>query len=156
IDPTDVGRLIAWDATVIATAARADDGGAPERNAWSTRALSRAIPRDLLFQIALTLGADRPDNPTLLRQSTARVLRTDTGNGKEVSVFGGPRPAGETDDNASRTRYWLEPDGTFQRFEAYLGDANGQFATVTRLPAPPDVARLADGVAEVLGVAAAK
>lgn len=145
-------RLIAWSTRTVATAPRGDDGAAaPAGPAWTTRALSTGVPQDLFFLLALSLGTDRPENPVLLRQGSARFLRRDEVAGRPVTVFSGPRPADEGDDAAgSRTRYWVDDDGALQRFEAYLGDARGDLARLTRGEGAPDVPDLAARAAEVL------
>ncbi len=124
-----VSRYIGWNQAAIATAPLADGGGAPTREDWSTRALSTSVPQDIFLTLALTLGSDRPENPLLLRQGAARFLRRDRVRDVPVKVIQGPRPAG--DERSSRTRYWLDKDGTLMRFQAYLGDRKGRFAQIT-------------------------
>lgn len=147
-EPAGLG-LLAWDLGTVATAPLAagtevDASVRPPGLAkWTQRELTSEVPMDLFLAVALNLGADRPDNPLLLRQSSARFLRTDEVDGESVSVFEGPQPA--EGDGASpspradaetpaagtgRTRYWLADDGSLVRFEAYLGDANGEMARI--------------------------
>lgn len=154
-DDVTAERLIAWDPIAVATAPVPEDGGAaPGLAEWSTRALTTDVVQDIFFGLALSLGTDRPENPVLIRQSSARFLRADEVDGVQVSVFSGPRPAGEeAGANESRTRYWIDADGVLQRFEAYLGDRDGEFAVLTRADRAPDVPELAARAGEVLRIA---
>jgi hypothetical protein len=74
-----------------------------------------------LFAVALSLGSDRPDNPTLLQQSDARWLRTDTIGDTAVDVITGPTsdgPAvGTPDADAATVRYWIDERGRLLRVE---------------------------------------
>lgn len=124
-----VRRYIGWNHTAIATGPLSSNGGLPTSDEWSTRALSTEIPQDIFLTLALTLGSDRPENPLLLRQGSARLLRRDRVGDIPVKVIQGPRPA--DDKQSSRTRYWLDDDGVMLRFQAYLGDRKGRFAQIT-------------------------
>lgn len=159
-----VDRLIGWNLSAIATAPAVPSGSpAPGRAAWSTRALSTAVGQDLFLALALTLGSDRPENPVLIRQGSARFLRHDSVDGTAVSVYSGPRPAdqspgttsGTTSGTGARTRYWVDDDGELRRFEAYLGDSGGRFAQITRSAGAPDVRGLAARITNVLRIGAA-
>ncbi|MFD9740858.1 hypothetical protein [Umezawaea sp. NPDC059074] len=84
---------------------------------WQVRAMRRTGSElDGALRLLVDLAADRPENPQLLRQSTARWLRSDTVDGVAVDVLEGPA-AGE-----SRLRYWVDADGRLRRVEARLGD----------------------------------
>ena len=149
-------RVIAWSTKVVATAAVPEDGAAaPGRADWTTRAVGTGVVQDLFLLLALTLGSDRPENPVLLQQGSARFLRHDEVDGTPVTVMSGPRPADEgADATGSRTRYWVDDDGGLRRFEAYLGAADGSFATLTRVGSVPEVPELDARAAEVLRIAA--
>lgn len=124
-----VSRYIGWNHSTLATGPISGSERMPTSDEWSTRALSTGIPQDIFLTLALTLGSDRPENPLLLRQGSARFLRRDQVGDVPVKVIQGPRPA---DDNQSaRTRYWLDSDGGLLRFQAYLGDRRGRFAQIT-------------------------
>lgn len=148
-------RVIAWTTHVVATAARPDDGRpAPADADWTTRAMSTDVVQDLFLLLALTLGSDRPENPVLLQQGSARHLRRDEVDGTAVTVMSGPRPADEgAAARGSRTRYWVDDEGGLRRFEAYLGAADGSFATLTRVGAVPEVPELDVRAAQVLRIA---
>lgn len=154
-DDAIADRLIAWSPTAVATAPVPQDADpAPGLAEWSTRALTTEVVQDIFFGLALSLGTDRPENPVLIAQSSARFLRTDEVNGAEVSVFSGPRPAGEeAGSRESRTRYWIDAEGVLQRFEAYLGASDGEFAVLTRADRVASVAELAARAGEVLRIA---
>ncbi|WP_110208940.1 hypothetical protein [Nocardioides daejeonensis] len=141
-------RLIVWDLVRVGTAPAADS--VPALDAWATRALSTGVPQDIFLLLALSLGADRPENPVLLQQSSARFLREDEVAGVPVVVLEGPRPADEAERKSSRSRYWIAEDGTVRRFEAYLGDAGGRFAALTVIAEDPSPEGLAQVVPQVL------
>lgn len=136
-DDTDTG-FAAWDLATVATAPGAVGDPPPDLGAWTQRAMSRQYPRDIFLALALNLGSDRPENPALLRQSTARYLRADELDGTRVSVLEGPQPASATaspsagggSTESGRTRYWIDAEGSLLRFEAYLGQAQGEFARI--------------------------
>lgn len=71
--------------------------------------------------VLLSLGADRPENPQLLRQSDAISLgseKVDTAEGEVTArVFVGPSSASEDQPVEERVRYWLLEDGTLLRVE---------------------------------------
>jgi len=150
-------RLIGWSTAVVTTAPMPERGQpAPDQAEWTTRAVSTGVARDIFLLLALNLGSDRPENPALIQQGSARFLRHDEVDGTAVSVFSGPRPASEgSDATGSRTRYWVDAEGGLRRFEAYLGAADDSFVTLTRVEAVPAVPELAERVADVLAVAGA-
>lgn len=151
-------RVIAWNTSVVATAPLPEDGApAPATADWATRAVSTDVVQDLFLLLALSLGTDRPENPVLLQQGSARFLRHDEVDGVEVTVFSGPRPADEgADASGSRTRYWIDADGNLQRFEAYLGDADGDFSVLTRVADAPEIEDLEPRATEVLQIASGR
>lgn len=126
-------RLIGWSTTGIATAGLGAGDAVPAANTaeWSARPLTTTARQDIFLGLALNLSTDRPENPLLLRQGTARYLRADQIDGIDASVFSGARPAG--DANESRTRFWIDDAGNLLRFEADLGDAQGRLARITVL-----------------------
>lgn len=107
------GGLLAWDQSGLAVA----DGSptppaegalrAAERlkpTAWKRRAFG-AAPLDTALRLALSLGADRPDNAQLLAQSGPLRLRDERVDGRRYDVFSGPRPRPNASASSSaRTR----------------------------------------------------
>ncbi|WP_330277209.1 hypothetical protein OG205_16935 [Lentzea sp. NBC_00516] len=86
---------------------------------WRVRALrERGSELDGALRLLVNLGSDRPENPQLLLQSTARWLRPDKIGDAAVDVFEGPRQKDAAD---ARLRYWLDQDGKLRRLEARLG-----------------------------------
>ena len=104
---------------------------------WQVRAMRRAGSElDSALRLLVDLAADRPENPRLLRRSTARWLRSDAVDGVVVDVLEEPA-AGE-----SRLRYWVDADGRLRRVEARLGgrrdyavfDFRGGGTAITPIP----------------------
>lgn len=143
-------RLIGWSTSGVATAGlgAGDTVPAADTPEWSARPLTTTTRQDIFLGLALNLSTDRPENPLLLRQGTARFLRSDQVDGVDVSVFRGARPAGDT--NESRTRFWIDRDGNLLRFEADLGDAQGRSATITVIDDAEVPAGLKEAAAAVL------
>ncbi|MEU5265416.1 hypothetical protein [Amycolatopsis sp. NPDC021455] len=116
--------LLQW--TPSALAFRAGPGQAatdpPPADRWQYRPLQQGAELDTALRLVLGLGADRPDNVQLLRQSTARWLRTDRVGDTPVDVIDGPQPAHQDTTKAARVRYWLDPAGLLRRVEARIGD----------------------------------
>ena len=116
--------LYAWTGEMIAVRDGAVDSAAlplPE-DGWQIESLDpTASVVQNLFAVALSLGSDRPDNPTLLQQSDARWLRTDTIGDTAVDVITGPTsdgPAvGTPDADAATVRYWIDDRGRLLRVE---------------------------------------
>lgn len=65
--------------------------------------------------VVFSLGADRPENAQLLRQSDARYLGTGELDGETLSVFRLPSADGSS---AASTRMWLDADGRLRRLDA--------------------------------------
>jgi hypothetical protein len=86
---------------------------------WQVRDLrERGSELDGALRLLVNLGSDRPENPQLLLQSSARWLRSDKIGDTAVDIFEGPKK-----DNAeARLRYWLDHDGKLRRLEAKLGN----------------------------------
>ncbi|WP_394614762.1 hypothetical protein JNUCC0626_33615 [Lentzea sp. JNUCC 0626] len=86
---------------------------------WQVRALQeRGSELDGALRLLVNLGSDRPENPQLLVQSSARWLRSDKIGETAVDVFEGPKK----DAQDARLRYWLDADGKLRRLEAKLGN----------------------------------
>lgn len=84
---------------------------------WQLRRLeSKGAELDVVLLVLLNLANDRPDNPQLLRQSTAQWLRTDTVAGTPVDVFTGPTEPGKP----ARLTYWIAHDGKLHRLTIHL------------------------------------
>jgi len=136
--------LFAWDGSQVFSALGAADdpfgGKLPPRHRWSRAALNPTAPVDNFLLLLLQLGSDRPENPQLLQQSSARFLRSDEVDGVPVKVFAGPAPA-DGDTTQTRTRYWLDEDGFMRRFEVGVKDGEYDRFTVEQRPAPalPDL-----------------
>jgi len=121
--PGELG-LYAWTGEMIAArdgAVAAPSLPLPE-DGWQIEPLdATASVLQNLFVVALSLGSDRPDNPTLLQQSDARWLRSDEIDGIAVDVISGPTsdgPATGTPDPAAATvRYWIDEKGRLLRVE---------------------------------------
>lgn len=100
-------------------------------------------PLAAALALVAELGFDRPDNPQLLAQSDAALVRADTVNGTDVDVFIGPSSsaAAESSDSDTRARYWVDATGLLLRFEAPKGGAvtSVDFGTATGITLPPTV-----------------
>ncbi|WP_327698462.1 hypothetical protein [Streptomyces sp. NBC_00459] len=138
---TGAGRpnsgLLAWDQSGLAVAdgsptAPAEDAlraaGRLKTTAWTRRAFG-AAPLDTALRLALSLGADRPDNAQLLAQSGPLRLRDERVDGRRYDVFSGPRPrpnasaspAGSPRDR-SPLSYWIDDKGGMRRVRVDLGE----------------------------------
>lgn len=125
------GGLVQWSLSHVARHEGGDVDGLPpappEDGQWQLRNLDpSAETLDTMLSLLLNLGSDRPENPQLIAQSSARFVGTDSIDGVPVSIFTGPGEAGaSTDDGGaeaeSRTRFWIDDEGTMRRFEARLG-----------------------------------
>jgi hypothetical protein len=78
------------------------------------------------------LGADRPENPLLIRQGGALWLREDTAGRQEVTVFAGPTDqqtqTDGADQDAAGIHYWVDQSGLAHRVDVRLGE---EWAEVT-------------------------
>jgi hypothetical protein len=112
-------RVLQWSPSTLAVlsepATVASDP--PPAGEWQLRAL-RPVGSELdaPLEVLLALGRDRPDNAQLLRQGSARWLRSDTVRDKPVDVFAGPA-------ESSRLRYWVDADARLLHLEAWFGNA---------------------------------
>lgn len=111
--------ILQWNPTLVAfrqgPGQTADDPLPPD--GWQLRRLQHKGPElDVVLLVLLNLANDRPDNPQLLQQSTARWLRTDTVSGVAVDVFAGPAQPGRT----ANLTYWVDPDGRLHRLTVRL------------------------------------
>ncbi|MEU4248219.1 hypothetical protein AB0F15_12465 [Amycolatopsis sp. NPDC026612] len=135
------GGLLQW--TPSAVAFRGGPGQAatdpPPPDRWQYRPLQPGPELDTALRLLLGLGTDRPDNVQLLRQSSARWVRTDTIGTTPVDVMDGPQPAHATDAaKAARVRYWLDTAGLLLRVEARVGDRpDPVVVTFTPATSPP-------------------
>lgn len=64
--------------------------------------------------VVFALGADRPENAQLLRQSDAMHLGAAELDGETLQVFRAP----SIDGSGARTRLWLDDDGRLRRLDA--------------------------------------
>lgn len=72
--------------------------------------------------VLINLGGDRPENPQLLRQSSARWLRETAIENADVTVMSGPGSEDSTDPGqGSALTYYVTDDGVLRRLEAALG-----------------------------------
>lgn len=142
--------VIAWSQALIATTDVGDFKQLPPDSAWTQRPIGQSTAVDAMLLMALQLGGDRPENPVLLQQSSARLLRTEKRNGKPIWVISGPTSSGAdasptngaaNDDNSkpSRTTYWIDQEGTMSRFEAKLSGSQATLAVVTPGEAPAEI-----------------
>lgn len=90
---------VVWDGAriAIAPAPPAQVPGVPPASVegWSVAPLDPTASRvGALLAVLARLGADRPENPLLLRQGGALWLRDDEVDGRPVTVFAGPTQSG--------------------------------------------------------------
>lgn len=112
-------RVLQWSPSTLAVLAAptAVASDPPPAGEWQLRALRPVGSEvDPPLEVLLALGRDRPDNAQLLRQGSARWLRSDTVRGRSVDVFAGPA-------ESSRLRYWIDEDARLLRLEAWFGNA---------------------------------
>jgi hypothetical protein len=131
------GGLLAWDQSGLAVADGSPTApaagalraaGRLKATAWTRRAFG-AAPLDTALRLALSLGADRPDNAQLLAQSGPLRLRDERVDGRRYDVFSGPRPrpnasaspAGPRGDR-SPLSYWIDEEGGMRRVRVDLGE----------------------------------
>ncbi|WP_105969966.1 hypothetical protein [Streptomyces geranii] len=126
------GRLLAWDRSGLAvapadTASSATGAlraaGRLEASAWTRRAFG-AAPLDTALKLALSLGADRPDNAQLLAQAGPLRLRDERVDGRRYDVFSGPRPKVSLGAR-SPLSYWVGDGGELRRVRVDLGEGRG-------------------------------
>lgn len=138
--------LYAWNGEMIAVLDGAVESAALPlpAGAWQIERLEpTASVVQNLFAVALSLGSDRPDNPTLLQQSDARWLRADTIGDTAVDVITGPTsdgPAvGTPDPDAATVRYWIDERGRLLRVELRQKGGDGEDWIQLDLGAKSDV-----------------
>ncbi|WP_329269332.1 hypothetical protein [Streptomyces sp. NBC_01451] len=138
---TGAGRpddgLLAWDRSGLAVADASPTGAAEDAlraagrlkdTAWKRRAFG-AAPLDTALRLALSLGADRPDNAQLLARSGPLRLRDERVDGRRYDVFSGPRPRPNASASPAGTRgdrsplsYWIDDKGGMRRVRVDLGE----------------------------------
>ncbi len=129
--------MLAWNNSLVETAEGGDFTHPPAAKGWTERSLTSASTTDILLVLALELSADRPENPALLQQGGARLLRTEGSGSKTTYVIAGPGSsaadtgggsASPSASTGSKTTYWVDKTGHLSKFVADLG---GSPATIT-------------------------
>ena len=129
-------RVLVWDGALVATSPVTSEELASSSSSlppipesvegWAATKLdAAAAPLHALLVVLASLGADRPENPLLLRQGGALWLREDAVDGEPVTVFAGPSSSaaeGAIDPAAASVRYWIAESGLLRRLEVRLGD----------------------------------
>lgn len=109
--------------------------------AWTGRDLAQQ-PFDLFLLMALMMSLDRPDNPQLLQQSSARHLGQETVDGVVCDIFSGPGAEGVGETSApgdTNVTYSIDQGGMLRKFKARLDPSGDQWWTLTyRESAPVD------------------
>ena len=123
---------VVWDGRVLATTA-GDHLGEPVTSlrGWQAGTLDAGTsPLAVVLTVLAGLGADRPENPLLIRQGGALWLREDTAGEQEVTVFAGPTDSqtDRADPDAAGIHYWVDQSGLAHRVDVRLGK---QWAEVT-------------------------
>lgn len=99
------------------------------------QAVSFAEGPSAALAVIFSLGADRPENAQLLRQSDATYLGTVDVDGEQQQVFRLPSVDGE---GGASTRMWLDEDGRLQRLDAGDDDTLVVLLTDAEPQARPD------------------
>ncbi|GAB4084885.1 hypothetical protein GCM10028784_15150 [Myceligenerans cantabricum] len=136
---------VMWDGRLVAMT-DGDRLGKPLRSldGWAAAPLDPSTsPLSAVLAVLAGLGADRPEDPRLVRQGGALWLRADEAAGHEVQVFAGPTSApakaggseggsagdvAPVDPDDAGIRYWVGDDGLAHRVDVRLGD---EWAEVT-------------------------
>lgn len=123
---------VVWDGRVLATTA-GDHLGEPvtSLDGWQAGKLDAGTsPLAVVLTVLAGLGADRPENPLLIRQGGALWLREDTAGRQEVTVFAGPtdQQTDGGDPDAAGIHYWVDRSGLAHRVDVRLGE---EWAEVT-------------------------
>lgn len=116
---------IVWDGRILATTA-GDHLGEPvtSLDGWQAGKLDAGTsPLAVVLTVLAGLGADRPENPLLIRQGGALWLREDTAGRQEVTVFAGPTDPQTDggDPDAAGIHYWVDQSGLAHRVDVRLG-----------------------------------
>lgn len=112
---------VVWDGRILATTA-GDHLGEPVTSleGWQAGRLDAGTsPLAVVLTVLAGLGADRPENPLLIRQGGALWLREDTAGEQEVTVFAGPTDGADPD--AAGLHYWVDQSGLAHRVDVRLG-----------------------------------
>jgi hypothetical protein len=117
---------VVWDGRVLATTA-GDHLGEPVTSlgGWQAGRLdARTSPLAVVLTVLAGLGADRPENPLLIRQGGALWLREDTAGRQDVTVFAGPadQQTDGADPDAAGIHYWVDQSGLAHRVDVRLGE----------------------------------
>lgn len=119
---------VVWDGRILATTA-GDHLGEPvtSLDGWQAGKLDAGTsPLAVVLTVLAGLGADRPENPLLIRQGGALWLREDTTGQQDVTVFAGPTDGADPD--AAGIHYWVDQSGLAHRVDVRLGK---QWAEIT-------------------------
>lgn len=106
--------LLQWTLTDVAL--RADGSRTlaypPPKDGWTVRPLDPSgSSLDATLAMVLALASDRPENPLLLRQSSAAYLGTRELDGRTLDAFRGPSASDSANQSApSRITYLVDPD----------------------------------------------
>lgn len=116
---------VVWDGRILATTA-GDHLGEPVTSleGWQAGRLDAGTsPLAVVLTVLAGLGADRPENPLLIRQGGALWLREDTAGEQEVTVFAGPtdQQTDTGDPDAAGLHYWVDQSGLAHRVDVRLG-----------------------------------
>jgi hypothetical protein len=117
--------IIQWNPSLVAFRQGTGQGpGDPlPPDGWQLRRLQdKGSELDAILLVLLNIANDRPDNPQLLRQSSAQWLRADQVGDVAVDVFTGPAEAGKQ----ARLAYWVDGDGKLHRLTVRLGSHPGE------------------------------
>lgn len=112
--------LIQWTLRAAAVLPNGADAlmDPPPEQGWTSRPLDPSTSRlDTALAIVLNLSSDRPENASLLRQSGAAYLRSETVRGHDVDVFRGPsaQPTSTSPGRRSRSTYFVDDTGLLVR-----------------------------------------
>jgi len=154
---TSSDGLVEWTATSVLvdpmTNAPALAPATPPTTGWYSRTLQQTgSTLDSALTIALSLGANRPDNAQLLPQNGAAWIGEAKVAGRRVDIMTGPAArtaqsartaqgtSGSGPGTAGTVRYWIGSDGTMYRVEAAVASDTRptviDFDTQKYTPAP--------------------
>lgn len=112
--------------------------GAVPAGAWQFVALDPSSSTlAAALAVLINLGADRPENPQLLRQSSAQWLGETTIEKDEVTMISGPGDTTTSADQDSAFTYYVTDSGVLRRLDVRFGASGaasidfGETAAVT-------------------------